>query len=71
MPRNNTGGNKGLDDRSRNNNGEIRKKRDDTQVGTLRKIYGPNFAAGTRSDAELGTVLEKAGVETLSELLNK
>ena len=48
----------GLDDRSRNEDGEIRKKRRDTLVGTLRDEYGDNFAEGYRSDAKLGTVLE-------------
>jgi len=30
----------------RDKNGEIRKKVDDTQVGTSRKQYGDNFAKG-------------------------
>jgi len=34
---------KGLDDRMRDGDGEIRKKRDDTLVRTLRKEYGPSF----------------------------
>lgn len=62
---------KGLDGRMRDGNGEIHKKRSDTKVGTLRKEYGPEFAAGYRSDAKLGTVLEKEGVETLDQLLKK
>ena len=37
---------KGLDDRMRDSDGEIRKKRGDTLVGTLRKTYGENFAKG-------------------------
>jgi hypothetical protein len=61
----------GLDDRCRDNDGEIRHKRRDTQVGTLRETYGDDFARGTRSDAKLGTVLERAGVDTLSEYLKK
>lgn len=35
---------KGLDSRMRDGDGEIRKKRDDTLVRTLRKEYGPSFA---------------------------
>jgi hypothetical protein len=67
----NTPKNPGLDGRSRNNNGEIRKKREDTLVRTLRDIYGDNFAPGYRSDAELGTVLKREGVTDLSQLLDK
>jgi hypothetical protein len=39
---------KGLDDRQRDQYGEIRKQRSDTKVDTLRKEYGPNFAGATR-----------------------
>jgi hypothetical protein len=60
-----------LDDRSRDQNGEIRHKRSDTLVGTLRKEYGEGFAKGIRSDATLGTVLDRTGAESLSELLKK
>jgi hypothetical protein len=63
--------NDGLDGRCRDNDGEIRHKRRDTEVGTLRKTYGDDFASGFRSDAHLGTVLENAGVDTLSEYLKK
>jgi hypothetical protein len=58
----------GLDNRMRDHDGEIRKKRSDTLVGTLRDTYGPDFAKGYRSDATLGTVLEKEGVDTLDQL---
>lgn len=61
----------GLDDRCRDQNGEIRHKRSDTLVGTLRKEYGDDFAKGIRSDATLGTVLERSGSESLSEYLKK
>jgi predicted DNA binding CopG/RHH family protein len=60
-----------LDGRSRNEDGEIRKKRSDTLVGTLRDEYGDNFAEGYRRDAKLGTVLEREGVDDLSQLLKK
>jgi hypothetical protein len=36
----------GLDGRSRNEDGEIRKKRIDTLVGTLRQEYGEDFTKG-------------------------
>ncbi len=61
--------NTGLDNRCRDVDGEIRQKRSDTLVRTLRGIYGEDFAAGTRSDATLGTVLERAGARSLSEYL--
>jgi hypothetical protein len=63
--------NSGLDDRCRDEDGEIRHKRRDTLVGTLRKTYGVEFAKGHRSDAELGTVLDHEGVDTLSQLLKQ
>ena len=62
---------KGLDGRQRDEDGEIRHKRRDTHVGTLRETYGQNFALGYRSDAELGTVLDREGVKTLDELRKK
>jgi hypothetical protein len=60
---------KGLDGRQRDRDGEIRKKRSDTRVETLRHEYGESFARGYRADTTLGTVLKKEGVETLDELL--
>lgn len=59
----------GLDDRCRDQDGEIRHKRSDTLVRTLRQQYGEDFAKGIRSDATLGTVLERSGAESLSEYL--
>jgi hypothetical protein len=61
----------GLDDRCRDQDGEIRHKRSDTRVGTLRETYGPDFARGVRSDTKLGTLLEREGASTLSEYLKK
>ncbi|HJP70048.1 MAG TPA: hypothetical protein VJ846_14220 [Sphingomicrobium sp.] len=61
----------GLDGRMRDQNGEIRKKRSDTLVRTLREEYGDGFASGYRSDAKLGTVLKREGVETLDQFLKK
>lgn len=46
--------NTGLDERSRDENGTIRRKRSDTLISTLRQEYGDDFAAGMRSDATLG-----------------
>ena len=62
---------KGLDGRQRDADGEIRKKRSDTLVSTLRKEYGPGFAEGYRANTKLGTVLKREGVETLDQMLRK
>ena len=62
---------KGLDGRMRDRDGEIRKKRSDTLVRTLREEYGNGFAPGYRADAQLGTVLEREGVGSLDQLLKK
>jgi len=59
----------GLDQRCRDNDGEIRRKRSDTLVGTLRREYGDEFAQGTRSDTKLGTVLRRSGARSLTDYL--
>ena len=59
--------NTGLDNRCRDNDGEIRQKRNDTLVGTLRRTYGTSFATGYRRAAKLGTVLKGENAATLSE----
>jgi hypothetical protein len=51
----------GLDDRCRDMDGEIRQKRGDTLMGTLRKTYGPDFAPGVRSDMRLDTLRDRMG----------
>lgn len=62
---------KGLDGRMRDGDGEIRKKRSDTLVRTLRAEYGDEVAKGYRADTKLGTVLNREGLETLDQLLKK
>ena len=62
---------KGLDGRQRDQDGEIRRKRSDTLVRTLREEYGPDFAKGYRSDAQLGTVLDNEKAGSLSDLLKR
>lgn len=57
-----------LDNRSRDADGEIRRKRGDTLVGTLRDEY-PNFAPDVRSDMRLDTYLEQKGFDSLSDAL--
>jgi hypothetical protein len=48
-----------IDDRHRDQNGEISRKHGNTLVGTLRKIDGPSFAAGEPDSAKLEDVLAK------------
>jgi len=62
---------KSLDDRSRDQDGEIRHKRGDTLVGTLRETYGPDFARGYRSDTRLDTLLERERCATLDQYRKK
>ena len=62
---------KGLDGRMRDQDGEIRKKRSDTLVGTLRDEYGSNFLSNYRSNTKLGTVLKDKGVGSLDQLRKK
>ena len=62
--------NTGLDNRCRDLDGEIRQKRGDTLVGTLRKTYGDDFAPGARSDMRLDTLRDRTG-SSLSRLTKK
>ena len=61
----------GLDDRCRDEDGSIRRKRGDTLIYTLRREYGDDFAPGVRSDKRLDALLEDAGVSSLSEYLRR
>jgi len=54
--------------RSRDENGQLRDKRDDTHMGTVERQYGRDF--GVRSDMELGNFLERHGFNSLHELLH-
>jgi hypothetical protein len=58
-----------LNQRHRDLDGEIRHKRGDTLVGTLRETYGRDFAQGYRSDTKLSALLERTGSASLSEYL--
>lgn len=60
----------GLDDCCRDRDGEIRQKRGDTLVRTLRESYGPDFAQGVRGDTRLDTLRDRTG-RSLSEMLKK
>ncbi len=55
--------------RSRNLNGRLRDKRNDTHIGTIEKQYG--LELGVRSDMELGTFLKKNGIKSLNDLITK
>lgn len=54
--------------RSRNSNGQLRKKRDDTHIGTIEKKY--NVDLGVRSDMHLGNYLKKNDLNSLNDLIN-
>ena len=60
----------GLDNRHRDVNGQIRAKNGTTQIGTLRQIYGDDFAAGVRSDMKLDTLLGRTGFDSLRQYLD-
>ena len=53
--------------RSRNENGQLRDKRDDTHMGTIEQQYNRDF--GVRSDMELGQFLKQKGYDSLNDLL--
>jgi hypothetical protein len=59
----------GLDNRHRDKNGEISRKHGNTLVSTLRKIYGPSFAADFQPHQTLSAVLEKLDEPSLSKLI--
>ena len=49
----------GLDGRYRDEDGTIRRKNGNTQIGTLRQTYGPDFAEGYRTDMKLENLLDR------------
>lgn len=54
--------------RSRNDNGHLRKTRDDKHVGTLEQQYNRDF--GTRSDMHLDILLKQTGMDSVTDLLD-
>jgi len=60
----------GLHDRHRDRNGEISRKHGNTLVRTLRRIYGPQFAAGEPETEKLQDVLHKLDEPSLSALVH-
>ena len=58
----------GLDNRHRNKDGEISAKHGNTLIRTLRKVYGPSFAAGYPETEKLSEVLRSLNETSLSQL---
>jgi len=54
-------------ERSRNENGRLRDKRDDTHMGTIEREYDRDF--GVRSDKQLGHYLKENGIKSLNDLI--
>ena len=53
--------------RSRNKNGKLRDKRNDTHIGTIEKQYGVDL--GVRSDMHLGEYLKQHQIKSLNDLI--
>lgn len=53
--------------RSRNQDGLLRNKRDDTHVGTIEEQYGVDLHA--RSNMHLGTFLSQKRIKSLNDLI--
>jgi len=53
--------------RTRNKDGELRDKRDDTHMGTIEKQYGKNFRV--RDDMHLGNFLREHKIKSLNDLI--
>ncbi len=53
--------------RSRDKNGQLRDKRDDTHIGTIEKQYGIDL--GVRSDTHLGNYLKERKIKSLNDLM--
>jgi hypothetical protein len=54
-------------ERSRNDDGQLRDKRDDTHMGTIEKQYNRDF--GVRSDKQLGNFLKENDIASLNDLI--
>ncbi len=57
----------GDDDRSRDNDGQVRHKRSDTHMGNIEQQYGRDF--GVRSDMQLGNFLKENNFDSLHQLI--
>ena len=54
--------------RSRNENGRLRDKRDDTHMGTIERQYDREF--DVRSDMQLGNYLKENSIKSLNDLIH-
>lgn len=54
--------------RSRNDDGRLRNKRDDTLIRTIEQQY--RIDLGVRSDMKLGTYQEKTGAKSLNDIVH-
>jgi hypothetical protein len=55
--------------RHRDRNGEISRKHGNTLIRTLRRTYGPGFAAGCKDDEKLSDLLHRLDEISLSHLV--
>ena len=55
-------------ERSKNNDGQLRDKRNDTHMGTIENQYGRDF--NVRSDMQLGTYLQQNNIASLNDLIH-
>ncbi len=53
--------------RTRNEDGKLRNKRDDTHIGTIEEQYGVEL--GVRSDMHLRNLLKQQGIKSLNDLI--
>jgi len=53
--------------RTRNDDGRLRDKRDDTHIGTIEKQYGIDL--DVRSDMHLGNYLKERNIKSLNDLI--
>lgn len=54
--------------RTRNKDGKLRDKRDDTRIDTIEKEYGIDL--DVRGDMQLGTYLKLHNIKSLNDLIN-
>ena len=54
--------------RSRNQEGHLRDKRDDTHIATVEAQYGIDL--GVRGDTHLGNYLQREGLKSLNDLVH-
>jgi hypothetical protein len=62
---------RGLDGRSRDDDGQIRAKNGNTRLDTLRRTYGNDFAADRRGDMKLETFLADEGYDSLTQAVRE